>query len=124
MLNVLFIPRWDFYGAAAATTISQFFYFVMVFRYAQKHYPIPYETKKIALMTLLGVGLTLAGLMLNPMHVLPRVVMKSLLILSFPFLLYVFHFYEPIELERISQLWKKWRNPGSWPKNLRKTKSN
>jgi O-antigen/teichoic acid export membrane protein len=119
-LNVLFIPRWDFHGAAAATTLSQLFYFAMVFRFAQKHYPIPYETKKIAGMTLLGIGLTLAGLMLNPMPILPRIVLKLLLILSFPFVLYPFHFYEPIELERISEFWRKWRNPLSWPKNLRK----
>ena len=124
LLNVLFIPRWDFYGAAAATTSSQFFYFVMVFRYAQKHYRIPYETKKITLMTLIGVLLTLAGLLLNPLHVLPRVILKLLLILSFPVILYFLKFYEAIELERISQFWKKWRNPRAWPKNLHKIKLN
>jgi len=31
-------------------------------------------------------------------------------------------FYEPIEIKRIKQSWKKWRNPNNWKENMSKIK--
>ena len=124
LLNYLFIPKWDFYGAAAATTISQIVFFISVYYFAQKHYPVPYEIRKIVLMITVGICICCSTFLLNQWPLLLRFIVKLLLIISFPFILYGFRFYEPIELERLGQLWRKWRNPLNWHENLKKTKSN
>jgi O-antigen/teichoic acid export membrane protein len=124
LLNQIFIPRWSFYGAAVATTLSQIIFFGSVLFFAQRHYPIPYELNKIILMILAGVGLYLTGLIIYPLPLILRLSLKFLLIASFPFILLAFHFYEPVELERIRQIWDKWHNPGKWGKNLGKIKFN
>ncbi len=124
LLNLLFIPVWGFYGASVATAISQVIYFVAVYFVAQRFYSIPYEIKKIILMICVGILLFAAGLFTNSWPLAFRLVIKLVLIASFPFFLYWFGFYESIELERLGQFWRKWRNPLEWRKNLRKLKLN
>jgi O-antigen/teichoic acid export membrane protein len=124
LLNSLLIPVWSFYGAAIATTFSQAVFFLLVYYYAQKQYPIPYEIKKIVLMVITGMVLYLISLLFGPMQLMFRLPLKFLLIASFPFILFVFKFYEPIELEGIGQIWHKWHNPWNWRKNLSKIKFN
>ena len=124
MLNLLFIPAWGFYGAAFATTLSQITFFALVYYFAQRHYKIPYEVKKIVLMIFTGILIYAAGLMTDPWSLFLRLPAKALLIGTFPFIISWFGFYEPIELERMGQFWQKWRNPLYWGKNLRKIKLN
>jgi O-antigen/teichoic acid export membrane protein len=124
LLNQLFIPLWSFYGAALATTISQLLFFGFVFYFAQRCYPVPYELKKIVLMVVSGIALYVIGLAFNSWPLAFRLPLKFLLILVFPFVLYMLKFYETVELERIGQAWMKWRNPLRWGKNLHKIKFN
>lgn len=124
LLNQIFIPRWSFYGAAIATTLSQITFFGSVLYFAQRYYRVPYELNKIILMIAAAIGLYLIGLMCDPLPLILRFPLKFLLIVSFPFILLPFHFYEPVELERIRQIWHKWHNPGNWGKNLGKIKFN
>ncbi len=124
LLNTLFIPVWKFYGASIATTLSQIIFFISVYYFAQKHYPVPYEIKKVMLMVMTGICIYAAGFLLNSCPLALRLIVKMLFILSFPLILYLFRFYEAIELERLAQFWRKWRNPLEWRKNLKKTKMN
>lgn len=47
LLNFLLIPQFYYYGAAWATFICYAFMMVVCYRLGQKHYPIPYATKKL-----------------------------------------------------------------------------
>lgn len=118
LLNIWLIPLNASYGAAAATTISQLAFFLAVFFLAQKYYPVPYEMKKIILMIGLGIIIYFTGIWTNEWPLLIRLLCKTLLIIAFPFVLYLMKFYEPIELVRIIQFWQKWHNPFEWRKNL------
>jgi len=122
VLNLLFIPAWKFTGAAFATTLSQLIFFILAYRFAQRHYPVPYEIKKVVLMIITGICLYAIGLLFNDWPLIPRLAAKLILIGLFPFVLYWFGFYDRIELERLGQFWNKWRNPGHWGKNPRKLK--
>ena len=124
ILNLIFIPVWGFYGASVATAISQVIYFIAVYIIAQKYYSVPYEINKIVLMICAGALLFGTGLFTNSWPLVSRLIIKLLLIASFPFILYWLRFYEPIELERLGQFWRKWRNPLGWRKNLSKIKLN
>lgn len=124
LLNVLLIPGLHLYGASVATTLSQIIFFVSVYFFAQKYYPVPYELKKIVLMIIVGVCIYGAGMLFNLCPLALRLTGKMMLILSFPFILFLLKFYESIEIERIGQFWQKWKNPMEWRKNLMKIKLN
>jgi|WetSurMetagenome_2_1015567.scaffolds.fasta_scaffold09789_2 O-antigen/teichoic acid export membrane protein len=120
LLNIFLIPAGGFYGASAATTISQIAFFIAVYYFAQKHYPVPYEIKKILLMILVGIFLYFIVVPIETWPLIWRILIKMALICFFPFILCFFNFYEPVELERIGQLWQKWRHPSNWWKKASK----
>ena len=47
VLNMLFIPKWHYFGAAWATFCCYLFMMVVSYMQGQKHYPIPYAKKKL-----------------------------------------------------------------------------
>lgn len=117
-LNIFFIKSWGLYGAAYATSLSQVIYFIIVYYTAQRYFHIPYELKKIVLMILVSIILYFISLLLGGIPLAIRLLFKLILIGIFPIVLYWFGFYDKIELERLSQLWNKWRNPKNWHNNL------
>ena len=117
ILNIIFIPYWQSNGAATATLISQFLFFVLIYRYAQKHYFIPYEMIKIIKMIIIGIILFVISLLTNDFNLLFRLSLKIMLVISFPILLYYWNFYEAIELIKLKQIWDKWHNPKMWKQN-------
>jgi hypothetical protein len=52
------------------------------------------------------------------MDLLPRFVFKSVLIIGFPFILYIFNFYEEAEKESIIGFIKKWSKIRNLKDNL------
>jgi O-antigen/teichoic acid export membrane protein len=106
-------------GGAFANLLSQLLFFVIIHAFAQRYFPIPYELNKIFKMLLVAFGLFIVATLLQPLYLWIKVPAKLLLILVFPFLLYAFNFYEPVELARIRGFWKKWKDPRRWATNLR-----
>jgi O-antigen/teichoic acid export membrane protein len=118
-LNILLIPWFGAEGAAFASLLSQMVYFLGLFYFSNKLYPIPFEWFKIALMFVLGLILVYASLLTNNMSLSIRLLVKCSAIISFPFILYLFNFYEEAELKQIAHIWKSWRNPARWKANLK-----
>ncbi len=118
ILNILLIPVLDITGAALATLLSQFAYWFACYYFSQKEYYIPYETGKISIMLAAGVVFSFAGLLLNNITVIPRLLIKTGIFVSFPFVLYLFKFYEPVELQAIKGFILKWSNLKNLRRNL------
>lgn len=114
-LNFLLIPLWDITGAAVATLLSQFVFWLVSYHYSQKAFYVPYEIRKIFVLIIIGAALSASCLLLNKMELIPRLILKTGCMISFPFILYFFKFYEPIELQSIRGFIDKW----SKIKNLR-----
>jgi O-antigen/teichoic acid export membrane protein len=119
LLNLLLIPVWNAMGAAMATLISQLFYWSLMHFIAQKAYFIPYENKKIFLIFITGSILSITSLLLNNMDLVPRILIKFLCLAAFPIVLYIFNFYEPIELQSIKGFITKWSNLSKFKDNLK-----
>ena len=117
-LNILLIPLLDITGAALATLLSQFAYWYACYYYSQKEYFVPYEMSKILIMLITGAVLSFAGLLLNNMSLVPRLLIKTGIFVSFPFILSLFKFYEPIELQVIKGFITKWSNLKNLKANL------
>lgn len=119
-LNILMIPLWGIIGAAIATLLSQVLYFALVYYFAQKTFWIPYELKKISTILLTGISLYTISLFTMTPYLLINSIIKLFLIATFPFILFLFNFYEKREIYAIQGFWKKWHNPASWKNNLKK----
>ena len=102
-----------------ATLVTQLVYWLLNYYFSQKEYFIPYEKRKILIMFLTGALLSFAGFFLNEMHIVPRLIIKTICVISFPFLLYLFNFYEKAELNAIRGFTTKWSDLRNLGKNLR-----
>ena len=121
-LNFLLIPLWDITGAAIATLLTQFIFFMICYYYSQKAFFVPYEVRKIFVLLLTGAVLSFSCLFLNKLGLFPRLILKSLFLFSFPFILYLFRFYEPIELQSIKGFIAKWSDLKKLSTNLKTLK--
>jgi O-antigen/teichoic acid export membrane protein len=121
-LNFLLIPLWDITGAAIATLLTQFIFFLVCYYYSQKEFFVPYEVRKIFVLVLTGAILSFSCLFLNKLGLFPRLILKSLFLFSFPFMLYLFRFYEPIELQSIRGFISKWSDIKNFKNNLNSLK--
>jgi len=108
-LNMLLIPRYLLYGAAASTLISQMVMFILFYFISQRKYVIPYELKNLLLLIIAGIGLYCLSLVSGHWPLLPRLLFKLLLIILLPMLLIPLKFYEPIELQRIKEFIVKYK---------------
>ncbi len=120
VFNIVFIHLWGNQGAAFSKMLSMLVFFTLTLYYAQKVYPIPYELNRIALMLIIAAGLYGISVFFNQWDIIPRLVAKSILIFSFPFALYLFKFYQPVELIALHSGWNKWRNPAEFQENIRR----
>jgi O-antigen/teichoic acid export membrane protein len=122
LLNILLIPIWSITGSAIATLLSQFIYWYACYYYSQKAFYVPYEMKKIGMILLVGSAISFSSLLINGMHLLPRLLIKSGCVLSFPFILYLLNFYEPVELQSIRGFIAKWSKISNFKNNLNSLK--
>lgn len=120
ILNIVLIRLLGNQGAALSKMISMLVFFALTLYYAQKVYPIPYELKRIAIMLLTAAGLYGISVLFNMWSLIPRLAAKSILICSYPFVLYLFRFYQPVELTALRSGWEKWRNPNEFQENVRR----
>lgn len=104
LLNGLLTPPFGMYGAATAFLITQIIYFLLVYRFAQKSYFIPYENRKIFVMATLSVIIIILSTLFLKEVSAVNILIKISLLGAFPFVLYFFGFYEKIELQRIKEL--------------------
>ncbi len=122
LLNVLFIPHWGTMGAAVATLIARIISLIIFYKIAQKHYFIPYEIKKVFIVVALGLTIVFVSSFTNELKIYYTVLLKLLLLISFPFVLHRLNFFEEVELERIKEIWNVWKNPFKWKENIKKIK--
>jgi O-antigen/teichoic acid export membrane protein len=118
VFNFIFIPIWGITGAAVATLLSQFIFWIACYYFSQKAFFIPYEIRKITIIFFCGAALSFSSLLINGMDLIPRMFIKTACLISFPFILYLFNFYEPVELQAIKGFIKKWSKIKNFKMNL------
>jgi O-antigen/teichoic acid export membrane protein len=104
LLNYVLISRFGMMGAAVATLLSFTALALIELQFSQRVYKIPFEFKKLFIVLMIGGVLVYASTLINLGLVLSLVV-KAVLVLSFPVLLLVFGFFEERELKKLAQIW-------------------
>jgi O-antigen/teichoic acid export membrane protein len=117
-LNFTLTRIWGMYGASMSSLLAQAAFFIVIYRIAQKYYPIPYEIGKIMLLFFTGTLFLFVSYIPGEWNVVIRILVKTIVLTSFPFVLYLFGFYEKIELIRLREFYQKWKNPFHWKENM------
>lgn len=118
-LNIVFLPIYGTIAAAYTTLISFIIFYFVTDVLSKKYYAIQYENYKIAKLLILGIALYfLTNILATSIFVL-QLLIKIIIIGSFPFILFLMKFYEKIELVTISTGIKSLRNPSELKKHFK-----
>lgn len=107
VLNILLIPYLGITGAAIASLLAQLVSLGISYSYVQRAYPVRYEVKRILTLGLVAILLFYGSTLLDSLGIYYRIMLKGLLILSFPAILYSVKFYEVVELQRIREIFHR-----------------
>jgi len=66
----------------------------------------------------------LISIFTNDQNIIFRILIKIILVIVFPVILYLVKFYDTIELERIKGFYSKWKHLGNWKNNVIKELKN
>jgi O-antigen/teichoic acid export membrane protein len=102
--NLLLIPRLGAWGATISTLISFMFFFAFTTYFAQRLYRIPYEMGRIVKMAVAAVILYVAAWYITLDNVVVSLIVRTILTLCFPLLLYPLGFYSEAEKKKLSEL--------------------
>lgn len=122
ILNFIFIPKYNIYGAACSTVVSSLTITLLFYYFSQKVYFIKYELGKITKLFMTGFFLFGISIFIQDLTIILRILVKFTLLIAFPIILRFWNFFNEIELVRIKQAWKKWTNFGKFIENVKKIK--
>lgn len=108
LLNLLLIPMFKMYGAATANFLSYLICVIMIYILSPKYYFIKWEMHKLVLMLLLAIALTVPFFIFDIENNIIEIVSKTIAVAAFPFILYLFNFYEEIEITSIKGFFLKY----------------
>jgi len=99
--NILLIPPWGMFGAAWTTMWSYFLMAALLYWMIRRHYPIPYEWRRLAQITVVG------GALAGVFYAFPAIQWwgRLLLLAAFPAILYVIGFFNEGERRRLRTAW-------------------
>ena len=118
--NWFLIPKYGLYGSAVAVNLSSLFMTYLTYIISQRKYHIPYELNKVIMILIVAIVIYLATTFIPVDNASLSIILKSIVVLLFPVLLYPLGFYDAIELSTIAGIWKTWRNPAKWKKNIKR----
>jgi O-antigen/teichoic acid export membrane protein len=103
ILNMIIIPYFKIYGAAMINVLSTFILFVLMSFYSKREWGKYFELNKLASMIVIGLIIVIANNLIFSDINKFSILIKFLICLTFPFLLYPLKFYEQIEIDKIAE---------------------
>jgi O-antigen/teichoic acid export membrane protein len=97
LLNLLLVPAYGMMAAAWVTLLSFALEALLLYLVVRRHYPVPYEWIRIGKLALATV--IVAGLGLTPVALVLWA--RILLVVAFPVLLFLLHFFDERELAHL-----------------------
>lgn len=107
VLNIIFIPKYGIIAAAYSTLFSFAFLYIITYRISNSYFKIRYENKKIGLILIISVILYIITLFFNNYDFFIVLILKLSIVISFPFILYFFNYFDNSEIKYVITLLKK-----------------
>lgn len=98
-LNFIFIPQFGIMAAAVNTLIAYILFFFLTWYKSNQFYKIPFESGKLLTLIITGSALASVIYFLPETNLIFAILIKLAIIISFPFIIYFFKFYEKAELD-------------------------
>ncbi len=108
LLNFLLVPELEMYGSAIARFLSYFLCAAMIYYLSPRYYFIKWEMYKLVLMLLTASALTAPFYLFDMKNNIAEIALKTIAFGAFPFILYIFRFYEEIEVASIKGFFLKY----------------
>ncbi len=99
VLNFIFIPKFGIMAAAVNTLLAYALFYLLTLRMSARYYKIDFEKGKLLLLIILGSAMASIIYFLPETGLAVGIIIKFLIIIAFPFILFLFRFYEKAELE-------------------------
>lgn len=106
--NIIFIKYYGIYAAAVITVLSYILMLQLGYMFTKSFSFTKFEMYKVFLLSLLFIIFASVSFVIQIREVYLDVILKSLMIFLFVFILYIFRFFEPIEIERIKGFFNKY----------------
>jgi O-antigen/teichoic acid export membrane protein len=107
ILNFIFVPNLKIYGAAITNVLSTIILLVLLFFYSKKEWGVFFEINKLVMMIFVGLIIVTTNILVFTEISKISIVIKFIICLSFPLLLYPLKFYEKVEIDTISKFVSK-----------------
>jgi len=107
VLNWLLVPRYGMMGAAVATLVCSILMTLMCYLLNTIFYPIKLEMKRICHLTIILILLVILNYHIAINSFILMIVVKSILIIMFPILLYLTHFFDDQEKNVLKSIREK-----------------
>ncbi len=107
LLNWLLIKPYGALGAAVATVISYFTYSALMHFFSNKCYPVSYESLRIFKLTVTGALIFAVSRFLPEFSLAISIIIKGMLVLIYPILLYFVGFFNSDEKRIIFKTYEK-----------------
>jgi len=104
VLNYILISKFGMIGAALATFLSFLVLAIAELFFSQRVYPIRFEFKRLIIISIIGGSLVYLATLVN-FGLLLSLLVKTVLLVAFPTLLYLFGFFENREISKIVKIW-------------------
>jgi O-antigen/teichoic acid export membrane protein len=112
-LDLLLIPRWGIYGAAAASVLAQVAATVLTYAVSQRIYPVGYGFRRLAKVSAALMVMALVAFQCHFNSVPLTIAVKPGVLALFPAMLILLRAYTPEEVEKLGQLWGRLRKAQS-----------
>jgi len=109
LLNYLLIPNCGMIGAAIATILSYAILVIFSFFISRRLYQINYQWKRIIKLSIIFTVLLSIGLLISFDSILISLAVKLIILLFFPILLILTHFFNKDEIQRLQELFNNVR---------------
>jgi len=103
LLNIILIPAMGIIGAAIATVITYFFVVCYTYVLAQRSYPIPYELKRLTLITIMGGIIYSFTRFITTDSMVQAILIKLVIFSSYPVILFALGIFSKQEVRRAKE---------------------
>jgi len=102
-LNLILIPIYGISGAAWATAISFFVFFIVIYALSQRVFPLKYEWKKITFIFILSVAIYMISTHIPSVSLALNLIYKGLLLVSFVAILRLAGLLKELEIPKLKK---------------------
>ncbi len=101
-LNLVLVPPLGIVGAGLALVASYVVVLAVMYAFAQRHFPVPFEWRRLAQVAAIAIALTAAGELLLPTEGAVGLAARAAVWIAFPLLLWATRFPHPDERRAIA----------------------